>query len=101
MYVHIWIFMYMSIACTYMFMLVRNLVNMYIHVCTMYRDVCTDLPILVQVVRIPDEFQSEVRSAGSWWVAKGAGLDLEQHSRICLLLAMCVAPAEPACSTRK
>ena len=37
-----------------MFMLVRNFVNMYIHVCTMYRDVCTDLPILVQVVRIPD-----------------------------------------------
>jgi hypothetical protein len=35
---------------------VRNFVNMYIHVCTMYRDVCTDLPILVQVVRIiPDD----------------------------------------------
>ena len=46
--------MYMYIACTYMFMPVRNFVNMYIHVCTMYRDVCTDLPILVQVVRIPD-----------------------------------------------
>ena len=54
MYVHICIFMYMYIACTYMFMPVRNFVNMYIHVCTMYRDVCTDLPILVQVVRIPD-----------------------------------------------
>ncbi len=37
-----------------MFMLVRDFVNMYIHVCTMYRDVCTDLPFLVQVVRIPD-----------------------------------------------
>jgi hypothetical protein len=50
--------MYMYIlACTYMFMLqvVRNFVNMYIHVFTMYRDVCTDLPILVQVVRIPDD----------------------------------------------
>ncbi len=46
--------MYMYIACTYMFMPVRNFVNMYIHVCTMYSDVCTDLPILVQVVRIPD-----------------------------------------------
>ena len=56
MYVHICsIFMYMYIACTYMFMPVRNFVNMYIHVCTMYRDVCTDLPILVQVVRIPDD----------------------------------------------
>jgi hypothetical protein len=55
MYVQICIFMYMYIACTYMFMPVRNFVNMYIHVCTMYRDVCTDLPILVQVVRIPDE----------------------------------------------
>ncbi len=40
-----------------MFMLVRNFVNMYIHVCNMYRDVCTDLPILVQVVRIPDVLQ--------------------------------------------
>ena len=49
--------MYMYIACTYMFMPVRNFVNMYIHVCTMYRDVCTDLPILVQVVRIPDAVQ--------------------------------------------
>ncbi len=37
-----------------MFMPVRNFVNMYIHVCTMYRDVCTDLPSLVQVIRIPD-----------------------------------------------
>ncbi len=37
-----------------MFMPVRNFVNMYIHVCTMYGDACTDLPILVQVVRIPD-----------------------------------------------
>ena len=55
MYVQICIFMYMYIACTYMFMPVRNFVNMYIHVCTMYRDVCTDLPILVQVVRIPDD----------------------------------------------
>jgi hypothetical protein len=58
MYVHICIFMYMYIACTYMFMPVRNFVNMYIHVCTMYRDVCTDLPILVQVVRIPDDLGS-------------------------------------------
>ncbi len=56
MYVHICICMYMYIACTYMFMPVRNFVNMYIHVCTMYRDVCTDLPILVQVVRIPDAY---------------------------------------------
>ncbi len=24
------------------------------HVCTMFRHICTDLPILVQVVRIPD-----------------------------------------------
>jgi hypothetical protein len=41
-----------------MFMPVRNFVNMYIHVCTMYRDVCTDLPILVQVIRIPDEVRT-------------------------------------------
>jgi hypothetical protein len=37
-----------------MFTTVCKLVNMYIHVCTMLRHVCTDLPILVQVVRIPD-----------------------------------------------
>ena len=62
MYVQICIFMYMYIACTYMFMPVRNFVNMYIHVCTMYRDVCTDLPILVQVVRIPDaEMKCELK----------------------------------------
>ena len=53
--------MYMYIACTYMFMPVRNFVNMYImiHVCTMYRDVCTDLPILVQVFRIPDALSQQ------------------------------------------
>ena len=53
-YVHVCIFMYMYIACTYMFILVHNFINMYIHVCTMYRALCTDLQILVHVVRIPD-----------------------------------------------
>ena len=50
------IFMYMYIACTYMFRIVCNLVNMYRHVCTMFSNVRTVLPIqvLVQVVRIPD-----------------------------------------------
>ncbi len=47
--------MYMYISCTYMFTSVYNLVNLYIHVCTMFRHVFTVLPILVQVVRIPDE----------------------------------------------
>ncbi len=37
-----------------MFMTVCKLVNMYIHVCTMFRHLCTNLPTLVQVVRIPD-----------------------------------------------
>ena len=47
--------MYMYIACTYMSMIVCNLVNIYIHVCTMFRHVCTVLPNLVQVIRmIPD-----------------------------------------------
>ncbi len=55
MYVHIFIFMYMYIPCTYMLIPVCKLVNMYVHVCTMFRHVCTDLPILVQVVRIPDD----------------------------------------------
>ncbi len=38
-----------------MFTTVRKLVNMYyIHVCIMFRHVCTNLLIPVQVVRIPD-----------------------------------------------
>ena len=51
------IFMYMYIPCTYMFILVYKMVNMYVHVCTMFkfRHVCTDLPIHVHVVRIPDD----------------------------------------------
>ncbi len=48
--------MFMYISCTYMFMLVCNFINIYIHVGTiMFRHVCTVLPILVQVVRIPDD----------------------------------------------
>ena len=47
--------MYMYIQCTYMCMIVCNLVKMYKHVCTRFRDVCTVLPNLVQVVRIPDD----------------------------------------------
>jgi hypothetical protein len=56
MYVHsISVFMYMYIPCTHMFTTVRKLVNMYyIHVCIMFRHVCTNLLIPVQVVRIPD-----------------------------------------------
>ncbi len=34
----------------------QNCLNMYIHVCIMFRHVCTVLPILVQVVRIPDDY---------------------------------------------
>ncbi len=46
----------MYIQCIYMFEIVCKMVNLYIHVCTsmMFRDVCTVLPIFVQVVRIPD-----------------------------------------------
>ncbi len=54
MYVHLHILMYMYILCTYMFMSVCKCMNIYVHVCTMFRHVCTVLPILVQVVRIPD-----------------------------------------------
>ncbi len=54
MYVHLNIFMYMYIPCTYMFMSVCKCMNIYVHVCTMFRHVCTVLPLLVQVVRIPD-----------------------------------------------
>jgi hypothetical protein len=56
MYVHMMLFMYLYMLCTYSSILVHNFIYMYIHVCTMYRDVCTDLPILVQVVRIPDVY---------------------------------------------
>ncbi len=42
------------LPCTYTFMSACNLVNLYIHVCTIFRHICTVLPILVQVVRIPD-----------------------------------------------
>ncbi len=52
--------MYMYIACTYMFRIVCNLVNMYRHVCTMFSNVRTVLPILVQVVRIPDAYWSYI-----------------------------------------
>ncbi len=51
---NLYIIMYIYIACTYMFKIIGNLVNMYRHVCTMFSDVRTVLPILVQVVRIPD-----------------------------------------------
>ena len=68
MYIHIYTFMKMYVPCTYnlyinmymfttrsyMFRLVCNSQNMYIHVCSMFRHVCTVLPSLVQVVRIPD-----------------------------------------------
>ena len=72
MYVDICIFMYMYIACTYSSRLVHNFINMYIHVCTMYRALCTDLHILVHVVRIPDEpggpmmIQVELTSRCQW-----------------------------------
>ena len=59
MYVHatynLYIIMYMYIACTYMSKIIGNLVNMYRHVCTMFSNVRIVLPILVQVVRIPDD----------------------------------------------
>jgi hypothetical protein len=52
-------YMYTGIACTYLFKIIGNLVNMYRHVCTMFSDVRTVVPILVQpeVVRIPDELE--------------------------------------------
>ena len=51
---NLYINMYMLITRSYMFRFVCNSQNMYIHVCSMFRHVCTVLPILVQVVRIPD-----------------------------------------------
>ncbi len=48
--------MYMYIACTYCSRYVHRFINLYIHVCTMYRALCTDLHILVHMVRIPDGY---------------------------------------------
>ncbi len=59
--------MYMYIPCTYMFMRICNCMNIYIHVCTMFRHVCTVLPILVQVVRIPDAAR---RGAGGCYLTR-------------------------------
>ncbi len=39
---------------TYTFMILWNSLNMYIHVCSMFRRICTVLPNPVKVVRIPD-----------------------------------------------
>jgi hypothetical protein len=63
--------MYMYIPCTYMFMSVCKCMNIYVHVCTMFRHVCTVLPILVQVVRIPDEYMK------SYYAKKQNNLFLE------------------------
>ncbi len=53
-YVHItYIFKYLCI-CTYMDIRVHKFMNMYIHVCTMFRHVYTVLPYPVQGGRIPD-----------------------------------------------
>jgi hypothetical protein len=56
MYMYVYIYVQVH-TCTYMFILVHEFVNMYIHVCTMYRALCTDLQILVHVVRIPDALE--------------------------------------------
>ena len=76
MYVHatynLYIFMYMFIACTYMFKIIGNLVNMYRHVCTMFSDVRTVLPILVQVVRIPDAGPASLSRCHGHWAVGGA-----------------------------
>jgi hypothetical protein len=50
LYVHVYLRIYSST-------LVHNLIYMYIHVCTMYRALYTDLHILVHVVRIPDDLK--------------------------------------------
>ncbi len=47
--------------------LVHNFINIYMHVCTMYRALCTKLHIHIHVVRIPD-----VPSPLSHWVGPPA-----------------------------
>ncbi len=45
-------------TCTYMGIRVHKFMNMYIHVCTMFRHIYTVLPYPVQGGRIPDESES-------------------------------------------
>ncbi len=53
-YVHItYIFKYLC-TCTYMDIRVHKFMNMYVHVCTMFRHVYTVLPYPFQGGRIPD-----------------------------------------------
>ncbi len=56
MYIQIFIFMYMYVHSTYNYVneSCTKCINMYIHVCTMFRQVCTILQYLVQGGRIPD-----------------------------------------------
>jgi hypothetical protein len=53
---------------------------MYIHVCTMYRALCTDLQILVHVVRIPDALSPEYESESVRLGPAPAESDLECRS---------------------
>ncbi len=65
MHVHVCTLYIYKAKCMYMYVHVHSMyiplntctkfIYMYIHVCTMYRVICTDLQILVHVVRIPDE----------------------------------------------
>ncbi len=55
-YIYIYIYIHVHVhTCTYTFMISWKCLNMYIHVCTMFRHVCTIFPNPVQVVRIPDD----------------------------------------------
>jgi hypothetical protein len=62
--------MYIYMPCTYRSIRVHNFIYMYIHVCTMYRALCTYLKILVHVVRIPE---AEIEFGQSGWLARRRG----------------------------
>ncbi len=52
-------------TCTYMDIRVHKIMNMYIHVCTMFRRVYTVLPYHVQGGRIPDAGKIAVPDPGT------------------------------------
>ena len=54
-------------------------VNMYRHVCTMFSNVRTVLPILVQVVRIPDDWHASAFPDGDAAVIRSYDTALDNH----------------------
>jgi hypothetical protein len=57
MYVHATYNYVNACTCIYMYIHVHEFMNMYIHVCTMFRHLCTVLQYPVQGGRVPDDYR--------------------------------------------